>query len=410
MHTALVRWFRLAFAALASTWVFARFALRARLRHFRAARRGQELARLGPLEQSPARPFGPDVHELDRDWLFEPNDAAHPQAERAVVVYFAGSGETLHAPLPPLRRLLNACESMRGLRCFMVEPPHQAGAYAGAASFGTRSWDQLSTLVDAFEGPFVLVGLSRGAIAAMDAGTRIAEERGKVAACVALSPPLARPPRMPPSVELVAELEGLVWQVSQHFTGPGGKTRSATLRKIVRAVQVALTSFIHEELRMATTPQLRGAMHDLLVDDPLRTSLRSVREFRLLTRADEHALTRLCDAVACAVARSERISLHAIWGAEDTWADAGACRTRLLTALERAGVPRERYQTGVVESTGHALYREHNADLTVVAAALDGALADGLRSAEQDRARQAREHQVQMRLRSEQPGSTTLDD
>jgi pimeloyl-ACP methyl ester carboxylesterase len=283
-------------------------------------------------------------------------------------------------------------------RHFIVEAPSARGAYYGSMAFSDRVWARLSPLVSREHGPFVLVGLSRGAFAALDAAIRITEERSKVAAVLALSPPLAVPERLASSIVDVAAFERAVDAI-ERCTGRAPAFATRLAERWVRWVYVLITAVIHEELRMGGDEDFRLAVHDVDAGGPLAIGARGVREFRLVVEAPdadlEHFVNRLC---ACA-ARTERIFTCCAWGDDDPWSPTLSCKARLEQAREREGAPADRVVTHMLAGRGHALFRERAQPVLPLAERFALVTREALRRAQDDRERKQRDRALEHALR-----------
>jgi hypothetical protein len=286
-----------------------------------------------------------------------------------IVIYFTGTGETPHAPLPAYRRLIAAATGLSGLRHYVVEAPWSRGAYYGSSAFSSRIWEQLLPLITREPGPFVFVGLSRGAVAALDTGARVAEEHGKVAAVLAMSPPFKLPQRLPASIVEVAKLEPVVERLGIWLPlSPSWAQQLVT--RVVRRVHLLLTAIVHAELGMLAEEDFCYAVRDIELRGAVESSARAVREFRLLVEAPDRELDHFTSRVAAAAARTPRFFASLVWGEEDAWAPAAACHARLSRALVREKTPSDRVALAMLPGRGHGLFREHAHSVEPLAALL----------------------------------------
>ncbi len=338
-----------------------RFLLAAPAHRVRAGRRMlREHAARGATSETVLSLASEGLHCIDPPFLNHPEGDTHGSG---IVIYFTGTGETPRAPLPAYRRLIEACGGLCGLRHFVVEAPWSRGAYYGSSAFSSRIWEQVLPLVTRERGPFILIGLSRGAVAALDTGARIAEEHGKVAAVLAISPPLKVPARLPASIVEVAKLEPVVERLGR-WLPVAPRLVQRTVETLVRRVHLLLTAVIHAELGMLADEDFGYAVRDVELRGATESSARAVREFRMLVEAKERELELLVSRVAATAARTPRFFASLVWGEKDTWAPAAACRERLALALLRENTPTDSVMLTMLPARGHGLFREHAEDIT----------------------------------------------
>lgn len=362
----LIPWLLRLFAALIAGGLQSlRFALQSPADRLRSAGRILADAKKGAkLAVSPLRFVSEGLYRIEPAFLGrgEAGEAAQP-----VVIYFTGTGETVHAPLPAYRALVQAAQGLAELAHFVVEAPLARGAYYGSSAFSSRMWERVQPIVQQHAGPFVLVGLSRGAIAALDMGARLAEEHGKVAAVLAMSPPLKLPSQLPNSIVEVAAFEPIVERISAAL--PHVPQIFARLAEsIVRHVHVYLTAVLQAELGMLGDEDFKYAQYDIDLRGPIESSARAVREFRLLVEAPDGELLHFANRVACVAARTPRFFAALVWGERDGWVRAASCEERMVAALARENTPQDRVITSIQDGGGHGLFREHARSLEPVAA------------------------------------------
>lgn len=289
-------------------------------------------------------------------------DSNPPDPDQPTVIYFTGTGETPHAPVLALRRLLAASEA-QSARVFVVEAPSGSGAYYGSSAFSARIWQRLTQLLQREPGPFVLIGFSRGALAALDMGARIAEEQAKVASVLAFSPPLETPVTWPPTIVGISRFEELLERIERarpHVP----KVLARFLGWVIERVHLVFTALVHFELDMHEDPGLTLALYDLRQSDSLTCAMRSAREFRLLLEAHTRELELFARNIAGVARRSQRFAASIVWGEADIWAPAVASKARMEGALAREQTPPERISLTMLKGRGHGLFREIHAPLT----------------------------------------------
>lgn len=225
-------------------------------------------------------------------------------------------------------------------------------------SFADQLWDELSPFLKARSGPCLFVGLSRGALAALELGWRTAVEQDKVVSILAQSPPFVRPARMPPAIELIAACEKLVLRsISQLELFPSPKVQRAYLQ-LSKPIQTLLTASVLAELGLDDRPNQTLAMRDLLRDDPIASSLRSVREFAMLTRVEQAELSQFAQKLGEELTHDARLSVAIAWGENDPWTPAVENHALVEQAMIRAGGSRAHTRLHLLPGVGHAFCRE----------------------------------------------------
>jgi hypothetical protein len=346
-------------------WALARYLLRAEARHRAGIRTGfvrRAALEVGPDSwTSPLTACSPSIYHVDPAFIARLARPA-PQLSTALragcVLHFTGTGETRHGPLASIELLLTHTPALGALDHFIVDAPAHAAAYSGAMPFAEALWLELSPLLQARSGPCLFVGLSRGALAALELGFRTAVEQDKIVSVLAQSPPFVRPARMPPAIELIASCERLVMRSSAQlelFPSPKVLRRYVQLSK---PIQTLLTACVLAELNLDDAPNQTLAMRDLLRDDPLASSLRSVREFAMLTRVQQDELSEFADKLGAVVTQEPRLSVAVAWGENDPWTPAAANLALVERALRRAGGSAANTLLRVVPGVGHAFCRE----------------------------------------------------
>ena len=351
-------------------WALARYLLRTEARHRAGIRSG--FVRRAALEAEPDSWTSPltacsaSVYRVDPAFLAQftaGTDRTSPQLSAALragcVVHFTGTGETRHGPLASIELLLAHTPALGALEHLIVDAPAHAAAYSGAMPFAEELWQELSPVLQARRGPCLFVGLSRGALAAIELGYRTAIEQDKIVSVLAQSPPFVRPARMPPAIELIASCERLVTRsIAQLELLPSPHLKRAYLQ-LSKPIQTLLTASVLAELNLADVPNQTLAMRDLLRDDPIASSLRSVREFAMLTRIQQDELSQFADKLGAVVTREARLSVAIAWGENDPWTPAAANHALVEDAVRRAGGSATNTLLRVVPGVGHAFCREH---------------------------------------------------
>lgn len=264
-------------------------------------------------------------------------DAAAEAHDPVIVLQFTGTGESVHAAYENTRALFDAQPALASSTHYVFEAPHEKGAYYGPEAFGASLWQRVEPIVRHYPGPFVLVGVSRGGLVALDHGARIAEEQGKVASVLALSAPVAAPPRIPLVIAgisgFVESLEGLVESLPQ----VAARVRR-DVERVVSFFYLALIALILRFHRVYSLESLQRHALDVRDHGVLNTTLRCAREFRLLVRTSERKLQLHNQLVQRALAQHQRRFFAClVWGAEDGWIDAQTCLRRFTDAKAGAG-------------------------------------------------------------------------
>jgi hypothetical protein len=333
--------------------------------------------------------------------LFRLSEPALPRADdkdvAPTVIYFTGTGETPHAPLSAYLRLLGTSRA-RQVAHFVVEAPSGRGAYYGSGAFSARIWERVRELVEANQGPFVLVGFSRGALAALDVGTRIAEEQGKVASVLALSPPLETPAPLPPSIVAIASFEQVLERMELALLDAPRWARTLA-EGLVERMHLVFSGLVQIELRMLDLDDLLLTLHDMRQGGALPTSARAVREFRLLVEARSRELELFARSVAATAARTSRFFAALVWGEHDPWAPAHAAKARMEAAMAREGSPKDRVVLHMLNERGHALFREAHLPIEPLSALLESTYDEALARHEMERARRDRAEAFERTLR-----------
>jgi pimeloyl-ACP methyl ester carboxylesterase len=350
-------------------WALARYMLRTSGRQRSGIRAG--FVRRAALEAerdtwaSPLTACSPSVYRVDDAFiarLLGVATCASPPLSAALrqgcVLHFTGTGETRHGPLASIELLLTHSPELGRLEHYIVDAPAHAAAYGDAMSFADQLWQELSPLLQARSGPCLFVGLSRGALAALELGFRAAVEQNKIVSVLAQSPPFVRPARMPPAIELIASCESLVTRsIAQLELFPSAKVQRRYVQ-LSKPIQTLLTASVLAELGLDDVPNQNLAMRDLLYDDPIASSLRSVREFAMLTRVEQAELSQFADKLGEVVTQDTRLSVAIAWGQNDPWTPAAANHALVEQAIARAGGSRAHTLLRLLPGVGHAFCRE----------------------------------------------------
>jgi pimeloyl-ACP methyl ester carboxylesterase len=331
-----------------------------------------------------------------------------PEAPDApVVVYFTGTGETPHVPMAAFERLLSGSQAGTGRR-FVVEAPSGRGAYYGSAAFSARIWQRVERVVAGHAGPFVLVGFSRGALAALDVAARITEEQGKVASVLSFSPPLDTPAKWPHSIVAISRFE----PVLEHLdTALGELPRLRRLAEwLIERIHLVFTARIQMEHDMHAAHEMELALRDLRERGAIAAGQRATREFRLLVEAHSRELELFAHGVAGVAARTPRFFALLAWGENDPWAPALASRARIERALSRESTPRDRLVTHMFAGRGHALFREIHQPIAACSELLDRVWREALAREESARERKQNAQAFERALRDSARPEPRTDD
>jgi pimeloyl-ACP methyl ester carboxylesterase len=280
--------------------------------------------------------------------------ADHEHTNPLIVLQFTGTGESVHAAYENTRALFQADPRLAAATHFVFEAPLEKGAYYGPETFSASIWERVEPIIVHYPGPFVLVGVSRGGLVALDHGARIAEEHGKVASVLALSAPVAAPARIPHVIGAIAgfveSLEGMSQSLPQIAPRVG-----RDLEIVVKFFYLSLIAQILRFHRVYSEASLARHALDVRDHGVLGATLRASREFRLLVRANERKLQLHCQLMNQAlVQHSRRFSATLVWGAEDGWIDAKTCRQRFEEVARKAS-PELLPTCAVMPGQGHLL-------------------------------------------------------
>lgn len=287
---------------------------------------------------------------------------ARPRDGSPVILYFTGTGETPEAALRGLRRLSERIPALSNATECVVAQPTNRGAYYNASQFAARIWDVVVPLVTRYQGPFILIGFSRGALVALDVATRIAEEHSKVAAALALSPPLLVPRRLPVPVTVLARFEAILEGVRNAAQAlPAWMARK--VEQHVWSGQVFLTAMVLKDLGMLGREELEFAVNDMRERGCFESGLCAAREFRLLVEAQPRESHIFMERLARSFAENPGLHAELVWGSEDTWVETLACRARMDTLFARYPAARAHMGVREIAGQGHSLFRAMGADV-----------------------------------------------
>jgi pimeloyl-ACP methyl ester carboxylesterase len=312
-----------------------------------------------------------------------PEQRSDAQDSRApVVIYFTGTGETPEAMLTAFQPLREQITALSHATEYVVEPPSNQGAYYGPHQFASRIWEGVSPLASHYAGPFILVGISRGALVALDVGARIVEEHAKVAGVLALSPPLMVPPKLPlPVLTLARFVEVVAGLQRQIATGPSWL--AGLVEPVVRRAQIFLTAMVLKDLGVLAERELMLAVKAIEEYGALETGLRASREFRLLRETKAREMDLLTEGFVKTVTQTPGLFASLLWGSLDFWVHSAACAERMTALLERYPQARGRLHMARAEGQGHALFRAQGASQEPTLSCLRTVVDEALRRAAQ---------------------------
>ena len=349
-------------------WLF----VRQRAPHRRATRALFKALKTPSTGDTPLCALEPGLYEVE-PWFLGGSDTANderaaPQhdASKLTVVHLLGTGENIYSPLTGLRALCKHDPRLWAHRHVIVDTPHDAAGYLGPHEFATRLRRVLAPLLAREPDRLVIVGLSRGAMAALDLGADLASTQGMRIGVLALAPPLARPARPPQSVLNIGGFEPIIENFVRYLElNPWFAPIGAW---ITRDLYVRFSAFTLAELRMLSDAALVMFARYIKGADPTLACLRSVREFALLGRVSDAELRHATSLSMQRFAFSETAHVTVCWGDEDPWLDVAPCRERIEAMIERHGVPPERVDVHVLRGVSHGISREPAQDLTQIAA------------------------------------------
>jgi hypothetical protein len=303
----------------------------------------------------------------------EPDEEAFSEAHgfegdeerpRCVVLHYTGTGESVHAAYENTQHLFVHEPELRAATHYIFEAPLHKGAYYGAEPFSASLWERVLPIVSHYDGPFVLVGTSRGALVALEHGMRVVEECGKVASILALSAPLDMPRRIPVSIRTIADFVDVLTRFAEVWSQLLSPVRQGLIW-IIADIYVMLTALILRHHGVYDLDSLTRNARDLTDHGVLGGSLRASREFRLLLRTSERELSLFRHAIARALLRHhERFFVALVWGKNDVWIDAEQCQVRMLEVARACGEGQEAsfvLLSEVLEGQGHLLWARDQA-------------------------------------------------
>jgi alpha-beta hydrolase superfamily lysophospholipase len=245
---------------------------------------------------------------------------------------------------------------LRDASHYVFQAPVARGAYYGPHVFAGAMWERVAKVVEHHDGPFVLIGMSRGGLVALDAGMRIVSELGKVASVLCLSAPLDVPGQIPRAVSTIAGFEGMLLRLGELLPEASRPVRRFA-EGCVQRFHLLLTTLILTDFEIDDPRHLQLQLAELEEYGVLAGSLRAAREFRLLLAATRRDGQLFCQQVANVAAQGAGALYAALlWGARDTWIDSNVCQAKLQEAMRREPT-HDCLETELVPDQGHALGR-----------------------------------------------------
>lgn len=319
----------------------------------------------------PLLPLDPGLYEV-APWFLHgadfPPDAREHTSDALTIVHILGTGENLYSPLTGLRLMCQADTRLRAFRHVIVDTPHDAAGYLGPAEFGSRVRRSLAPLLAREQRRLVIVGLSRGALSALDLGADVVSTVGMRVGILALAPPLAKPHALPATVYTIGALEPIMENLLQLLAAAPWLGSCANW--ITRRMYVRFSAFVLVELRMVDPTALELFARFVRQTDPKQACLRAVREFSLLCRVSDAELRHAVSGVLQRLAFCETAHAIVCWGDADRWVPVERSRDRLLEKLAQQAVPRTRVEVNILPGLGHGLSREPAYDYAQLAACL----------------------------------------
>lgn len=326
------------------------------LRHPRLARAARP--RVRAAEESPL----PSPDELSLLKLSEGVYTQHRRtrgdadARSPVVLHFTGTGESVYAAseadLGLCARQAGLCDAIH----YMFQAPSTRGAYYGPKVFANAMWERVAPIVEHYDGPFVLIGLSRGGLLALDLAVRIVTELGKPASVLSLSPPLDVPRQIPDAVHTIASFEDMLQRLSELLPHASRWLHAFTEHAIGR-VHTLLTALVLTDFDIAGPRALTLQLVELAEHGLIQGSLRAAREFRLLLTATRRDCQLFCRELAHATAHNAgRLFVALVWGERDSWLDTPSCAEAMRDAMAREP-SHDFLQLATIADHGHALGR-----------------------------------------------------
>lgn len=273
-----------------------------------------------------------------------------------LVLHFTGTGESVYAAFEVDLPLCAAEPSLRNAAHYVFQAPAARGAYYGPHVFASAMWERVAPVVEHYEGPFVLIGLSRGGLVALELGMRIVTELGKVASVLCLSAPVDVPAHIPRAVHAIAGFENMLQQVGENLPRCSRLLRQHA-ESTVQRIHLLLTSLILSDFEIDDPRQLQLQLAELAENGVLPGSLRAAREFRLLLEATRRDGQLFCKDVAhTAATGAGRLYAALLWGERDSWIEAKTCQAQVREAMAREP-EHDWLHTELVPDQGHALLR-----------------------------------------------------
>lgn len=289
--------------------------------------RGRPTSKLPPLTL-----VSPGIWRVPEGSASEPA-AGEDDGPQCVVLHYTGTGESVHAAYENTQHLFAHDARLSRATHYIFEAPLAKGAYYGPDPFSAAVWQRVEPIVSHYDGPFVLVGTSRGGMVALDHGLRVVEECGKVAAVLSLSAPLDMPRRVPVSIRTIADFTDVLTRLGEVWSELLVPVRKA-LTWIIADIYVMLTALVLRHHGVYDVDALTRNARDLTDHGVLDGSLRATREFRLLLRVSERELSHFRQLIARALLRhQDRFLVALLWGKNDVWIDADQCCARMLEVV-----------------------------------------------------------------------------
>lgn len=318
------------------------------------------------------RPITEHLHEFEHAALgLQPGASPTTQGERITVVHILGSGEVLYSPLPGLRALLRTAPALAQHRHVVMDTPHHPAAYLGPMEFASRAFQALRPLLEAPErGPLLLVGLSRGAVAAVELAFRAAERTGQPTAALCLSAPTRGDIEWPASVRDIGLLEAGA-DAALRLPLPGFLRRFRRAR--FRHAYARVTAGVYNELSLDNEEMLALLARHIRETSPERTCLRALREYALLGRVSDAELRQGFSDFAARAASEDLVRLTFCWGTQDVWMPHARCRQRVEESLNRHPGADARVTLHSLPGWNHGIARQPEQDFGPVAALMTSA-------------------------------------
>lgn len=338
--------------------------------HRRAVKALKKALARPPAGPDPLREWSPGLYEVQPHRLHAASDPEPaPLAPDALtVLHLLGTGECIYSPLPGLRTLCEMEPRLRQVRHVIVDTPQQAASYLGPQQFAARLRRTIEPELARQRDRLVVVGLSRGATAALDLGSDLSVSRHMQVGILAMSPPLSRPSKAPATVINIGGFEAIAENfVRLMALGPWWRPFGNWL---LRALYVRFTAFVLAELRMDDAAMLAAHARYIASRPARHLCLRAVREFALLGRVSDAELRHAVSGIVQRLSYSEQGRAVVCWGTEDSWVEVEPCRARLEAIREREGLSEAQLSVHLFEGVDHGVGRQVDEDFARLAALL----------------------------------------